>query len=201
MTCKRCPKSRKPRHDRPGKFFTLCVDCYAEDHRRDARNDYARNKQSRRDSHKRWEKDNRGRVNELGREHYQRHKEERLRQIHEYEMQPQNKARKAARTKAREPGWVAANRAKVNAKVRRRDHHKRSAVGTYSEEQWQARLDFYGHRCYLCGCDWDALPKGEKTIEHVIPLSRGGTNWPSNLRPACLSCNSSKRDRPLALVA
>lgn len=30
------------------------------------------------------------------------------------------------------------------------------------------------------------------TIDHVIPLIRGGTNFEGNLAPACRSCNSSK---------
>jgi 5-methylcytosine-specific restriction endonuclease McrA len=30
------------------------------------------------------------------------------------------------------------------------------------------------------------------SIEHRIPLSRGGSNWPANLAPACKTCNSSK---------
>jgi 5-methylcytosine-specific restriction endonuclease McrA len=30
------------------------------------------------------------------------------------------------------------------------------------------------------------------TVDHVIPLSRGGTNFEGNLVPACRRCNSSK---------
>lgn len=33
------------------------------------------------------------------------------------------------------------------------------------------------------------------TIDHVIPLVRGGTNYEGNLVPCCLSCNSRKQDR------
>ena len=33
------------------------------------------------------------------------------------------------------------------------------------------------------------------TVEHVIPLVRGGTNHEGNLAPACTSCNSRKQDR------
>jgi 5-methylcytosine-specific restriction endonuclease McrA len=97
--------------------------------------------------------------------------------------------------------------------ISRRKAHRRRALnpeGHYTEEQLQARIDLYGGRCYLCDCDWDALPAksdaqpGEhyKTIDHVIPLSKDGTNWPANLRPACDRCNSSKRDNmPTELVA
>lgn len=62
------------------------------------------------------------------------------------------------------------------------------ASGTCTVEQLQARIDFYGGRCWMCGVSYEA-------IDHVIPLSKGGTNWPVNLRPACKHCNSRKKDR------
>lgn len=49
-----------------------------------------------------------------------------------------------------------------------------------------------GGRCHLCG----AFPKGrDLTIDHVIPLAKGGHHAAENLRVACLSCNASKKDR------
>jgi 5-methylcytosine-specific restriction endonuclease McrA len=35
------------------------------------------------------------------------------------------------------------------------------------------------------------------TVDHVISLKRGGTNYEGNLTPACRSCNSSKSDKLL----
>lgn len=94
--------------------------------------------------------------------------------------------------RARQRQYARDNPAIVNSITRRHEHRKRAAEGDYTEGQWQARLDLFGHRCYLCGCDWDALSSKQKHVEHVIPLSRGGTDWPANLRPACGYCNSSK---------
>ncbi|WP_168707708.1 HNH endonuclease [Mycobacterium intracellulare] len=31
--------------------------------------------------------------------------------------------------------------------------------------------------------------------DHIVPLSRGGTHDRRNLRPACVPCNSARRDR------
>lgn len=36
---------------------------------------------------------------------------------------------------------------------------------------------------------------GEITLDHVIPISRGGNHGIGNLLPACRICNSSKRER------
>lgn len=40
--------------------------------------------------------------------------------------------------------------------------------------------------CHLCG------QPGADTLDHLVPLSKGGTNDPSNLRPAHRACNSRK---------
>lgn len=42
-----------------------------------------------------------------------------------------------------------------------------------------------------CWCKKE-IPINERTAEHVIPLVRGGVHSASNLKMACLSCNSSK---------
>lgn len=67
-----------------------------------------------------------------------------------------------------------------------------AAPGRHTSEQWFGRVEFYGWRCAYCG-----LRLTTKTLvkEHAIPLSRGGTNWPANLMPACKPCNSRKRDK------
>lgn len=40
--------------------------------------------------------------------------------------------------------------------------------------------------CFYCGAS------GRMTIDHVVPLARGGKHEADNLVPACQSCNSSK---------
>lgn len=45
------------------------------------------------------------------------------------------------------------------------------------------------YRCVYCGSDKDL------TIDHVLPVSRGGKQVWENLVTACISCNQKKRDR------
>lgn len=33
------------------------------------------------------------------------------------------------------------------------------------------------------------------SVDHIIPLSRGGSNWPRNIQMACRPCNAGKKDK------
>lgn len=46
--------------------------------------------------------------------------------------------------------------------------------------------------CYLC---LKQISFGQDSLEHKIPLSRGGTNEYNNLAIACLSCNHKKHTK------
>lgn len=62
----------------------------------------------------------------------------------------------------------------------------------YSAEQWLSKFEYWGRRCWICRADLSCSPYH---IDHVKPLNKGGMDCLSNLRPACGSCNQSKRDR------
>lgn len=47
-------------------------------------------------------------------------------------------------------------------------------------------------KCYYCN---EIIPRELRTIEHKIPLSRGGIHSHWNVVMACLSCNCSKREK------
>ena len=51
------------------------------------------------------------------------------------------------------------------------------------------RVDRRG--CFYCGA---RLSKSNATLEHIIPLCRGGTNHPDNLEIACYPCNDQRGD-------
>lgn len=68
------------------------------------------------------------------------------------------------------------------------DKHKRGRRrGAPGFFDWSLALELYGHRCAICGDSEPGL-----TVGHIIPLSRGGSNWQFNIRPECKSCNSRK---------
>jgi 5-methylcytosine-specific restriction endonuclease McrA len=51
---------------------------------------------------------------------------------------------------------------------------------------WMKILKDFDNRCAYC------RRSGQMTIDHVVPLSRGGRHSISNLVPACRSCNKQK---------
>jgi 5-methylcytosine-specific restriction endonuclease McrA len=49
--------------------------------------------------------------------------------------------------------------------------------------------------CHYCGQKF--APK-ELTMDHVVPVARGGTSTPGNVVPACKDCNNKKKlDTPV----
>lgn len=72
------------------------------------------------------------------------------------------------------------------------NHRRRSLTqdGHVSAKEWRALVEKFQNACAYCGTSDVAL-----TMDHVIPLSRGGRHSVSNIVPACLRCNSSKGSR------
>lgn len=84
--------------------------------------------------------------------------------------------------------WALAHPEKQRAWGIARRAREMGAAGHATARQIQARWDFYGRTCWMCGAP-------ATDTDHVIPLNRGGSHWPANLRPACQRCNRAKSDR------
>ena len=65
---------------------------------------------------------------------------------------------------------------------------KRAVVGSFTTADFSKILSAQKYRCFYCDGDITEHP----VAEHYIPLSRGGSNWPSNLVGACADCNARK---------
>jgi 5-methylcytosine-specific restriction endonuclease McrA len=53
---------------------------------------------------------------------------------------------------------------------------------------WQNRIA--QGTCHFCG---GTFPPSELTMDHLVPLVRGGTSTRGNVVPACKECNSKKK--------
>jgi 5-methylcytosine-specific restriction endonuclease McrA len=62
------------------------------------------------------------------------------------------------------------------------------AVGCYTTQEWITLREQYDNRCLRCGRHQSELNRVLEQ-DHVIPLSKGGTNWITNIQPLCHDCN------------
>lgn len=60
---------------------------------------------------------------------------------------------------------------------------------SFSQKDWNATKEHFGHRCAYCGVEADKL-----VIEHAIPINKVslGEHRLGNLVPSCSACNDSK---------
>lgn len=84
-------------------------------------------------------------------------------------------------------------RALQKAQITRRTR-KVQTGGTYTTDEWYNLCEFYDFRCLKCN-KW--FPFGKLTVDHVKPVSKGGTSFIRNLQPLCKKCNSSKKDKEI----
>lgn len=87
--------------------------------------------------------------------------------------------------------YYRANPEKARELDHRRRARKRNAEGSFTKEDVQLMLRQQKNKCWYC----QKKLNGKYHIDHRIPLSRGGSNNPSNLVLTCPKCNLSKNDR------
>lgn len=102
----------------------------------------------------------------------------------------------AARALAR---YRKSDKGRQRARVRDWSRYAKRRGATVTDrltvEQWREILARHKNKCHYCGVTSDCL-----TVDHVIPLSKGGSHTAENIVPACQSCNSRKKDHLWRLV-
>ena len=71
----------------------------------------------------------------------------------------------------------------------RRNAAECEATGTFTWSEFMRIARRFDYRCAYC-----AGRDGQLDPDHVVPLSRGGSNSTTNLLPSCRQCNGDKRD-------
>jgi 5-methylcytosine-specific restriction endonuclease McrA len=84
--------------------------------------------------------------------------------------------------------------------AQRRRARLAGAEGSYTREEWEA-LPARFDRCPGCGRRWEEIPPLARggsvvTVDHIVPISKGGSNRIEKARPLSFSCNSRKGAKP-----
>ena len=101
------------------------------------------------------------------------------------------KARKSPEYQAKIKAHREANKGVFATYARNRRARLSSATGTFTQEEFNNLCSSLNNICLCCG------EEKKLTADHVIPISRGGSNSIDNIQPLCQSCNSSKHTQTI----
>lgn len=149
------------------------------------------------DRSKKWQDNNRERLNENQREWRQKNlakvREQQRKKNHKWyrnnreyfiDYYQDNKDRIRTRNRA----WFQNNPQKRSSYEATRRAREQGALGEYTNHDIENLMHMQRAMCAECR-------KGINTgyhVDHIMPLSKGGSNYPHNLQLLCPSCNCSK---------
>lgn len=97
--------------------------------------------------------------------------------------------------------WRHKNIKKVLQWNRLRIMKKKGIIGFHTDVEWQELKEYNHLRCLKCGKteadlkkQWKGTQFKQLTRDHIVPISRGGTDYIWNIQPLCVSCNSRKHN-------
>ena len=171
--CKSCVKSsvRENRRNRKQQYAEYERSRANLPHRIEARRKYQEeHREQIFEYKKRWSEDNNERVVVYKRDHYEQNREE---------------------TIVRSKEWAKNNLEKVkqfktdNGRKRRAARH--ASRGNFTAKEFEELCENYGNKCLRCDSMGVVLE-----ADHVVPLTKRGSDSIANIQPLCGTCNRSK---------
>jgi 5-methylcytosine-specific restriction endonuclease McrA len=142
---------------------------------------------------KKWQMKNTEKFKEMNKNWKKAHKKQRAEQSKKWaKAHPEYRQEAGKAWRASHPNygeiWRKKHRDKMNIYARLRRGRLASVRSELTKDEWEAVLEFYGHKCLCCRSTNVKL-----TIDHVLPISLGGTDTVDNIQPLCGPCNSRKK--------
>lgn len=108
----------------------------------------------------------------------------------------QNRYRNDKKFREKTKEYIKCAALKIRDKIYVYNHNYRArrfnAEGSFTFQERNELFKKYNNQCLFCNS------KEHLTIDHIIPLSLGGTNYMENLQLLCRSCNSRKSNQILS---
>ena len=130
-----------------------------------------------------WTRANTARVKNLRRQYYLEHKDSIMTRVKEYAAKHPEAARERRRR------WKRRHPEVVRQHARRRRVRRLQSPGMHTYGEFLRLCRRYDWRCAYCGMQ---LTEETATEDHLVPLSRGGSDSIGNIVPACMQCNAAK---------
>ena len=89
-------------------------------------------------------------------------------------------------------GGLCSDRCYLSFIKNRRNRLKKIASGSHTYGEWETLKAQYNLVCLSCG---KSEPTIKLTEDHIIPLSKGGSDNIENIQPLCSNCNSKKHTK------
>lgn len=86
-------------------------------------------------------------------------------------------------------GGISSNKEYRDWQKNKRNRIKRSNGGSHNLYEWKTLKAQYNWTCPSCK---KQEPEIKLTVDHIIPISKGGSDNIENIQPLCLPCNLRK---------
>ena len=166
----------------PDGRHSLCKPCKTESRSSPS----AERIEAERNRSKRYYQENKARITELRKARYAKDKEATLAKNREW----RDKHLEQHRAQCRQ--WAKDNPVAMRAIIARRRAKILEVGGSYSKYDVARLMETQGKECACCSVDLDSAGYH---VDHIHPISRGGSNSPDNLQLLCPTCNRRKSNK------
>lgn len=132
---------------------------------------------------KKYREKNKDKMKEYNKNYYENNADK----IKEYRENNKDKIKESRKK------YLENNKDKIKGYIHKRRSLKLGNGGSYTKAQWLDTLEYFDYKCAYTG----ECIKHNCHVEHIVPLSKGGTSYIWNLVPSTASANLSKQNRDM----